>query len=118
MDIRIGELNPSLDAWLAGLEASSGVFVSAANPASRPLPDDENEVRHAFLCREMKELDYPIFQGAAVADAGDWPVEVGLLVLQVSEARARALGRDYDQNAVVWVALGEAPRLLWCLKPE
>ena len=114
LDIRIGEVNPELDCFLTGKGARSWVFVSAVNPRSRILLEAENAVLHAGLCAEVSKAGLQAYLGEALADAGDWPVEAGLLVLDVSKDLAKDMGRRYGQNAVVWAMRGEPPRLLWC----
>ena len=115
LNVRIGESNPALDAFLSRMSVGGGVFICAVNPASRILTDVENADRHARLCRELSKASLSYFEGEALADAGDWPGEVGVLVIGVSEAEAKGMGLRYGQNAVVWVAPGELPRLVWCL---
>ena len=115
VEIRIGEVNGQLDAFLAAAKARDWAFISAVNPASRILPAEENAKRHAGLCHDVGVAGLSGFPGEALADAGDWPTEAGLLILDMDEQAAREAGRRFGQNAVVWGARGEPSRLVWCL---
>jgi hypothetical protein len=49
----------------------------------------------------------------AEGDTQDWPAEPGVLVLGMSAAHARRLGRRFRQNAVVIGERGKDARLVW-----
>ena len=113
--IRIGIANRLLDCLLAERKANTWVYVTAHNPGSRPLPAQENEERHSRLIRYIAAHGYVSLPGRGVGDRGDWPAEESLLVLDVTEQQAVALGAEFGQNAVVFGRKGGASQLLWCL---
>lgn len=86
-------------------------FVTASNPGSVPLPDDENARRYAALLSAV--AGRPHFTGEGVGDAGDWPPEASVLVLGVTEAEAAALSRRFGQAAWVWYRVGGLAELRW-----
>ncbi|KAB2959037.1 MAG: DUF3293 domain-containing protein, partial [Thermoanaerobaculia bacterium] len=49
LDLRVGELAPELDGWLAARGAARWGFITAVNPGSSPLPEAENRRRLARL---------------------------------------------------------------------
>ena len=100
--LRIGDRSAALDRLLARRRAREGFIVTADNPGSRRLPEAAN--RRARLALP------PGLPTEARADAGDWPVEQGVLIF-VSERRARPLLRRLRQRAAVHVARGRPAML-------
>jgi S-adenosylmethionine synthetase len=116
--IRPGVANRLLDCLLAEHEAHSWAYITAHNPGSRLLTAQENAVRHHRLVRHVEERGLTHLPGQGVGDGGDWPAEESLLVLDVTEEHAVALGAEFGQNAVVFGRRGDAPHLLRCLPAE
>jgi hypothetical protein len=87
-------------------------LVTAYNPRSVTLHDEENRQRNAALEEELQArgLEYGPSSGASLD--GSWQ-EPGFVVFDVTPDEARALGRRYEQHAVVW-GEGERVALLWC----
>jgi len=87
-------------------------FITACNPYSRIVGDEENAERQAELARELNQLGLTFFDGVGRHPAGGWPEEPGYLVLGLSLAAAKALGEKHRQNAVVWCGPGAIPELI------
>jgi hypothetical protein len=113
-DLRIGQDAPAFDDFLRGQGADRWTIVSAVNPRARLLSDEQNGLRQTHLRERVSALGYRFLATLNLADADDWPPEPSLLVLQVAEAQARALAREFSQLAVVCADTGCAPRLVWC----
>jgi Protein of unknown function (DUF3293) len=110
--VRIGAESADLDRLMARLGARSAVFVTAWNPASRPTDPAENAAAGAALAREVEERGWRALPQEGRGDAGDWPPEPGLLVLDLDRAAALDLALRYGQNAVVWCEPGRPAELL------
>jgi hypothetical protein len=109
---RIGVHAPAFDALLERERVTSGSFITAWNPESRPMPEAENRRAAAALAAEVAALGLRALPHRGVgADAG-WAAEEGLFVLGLAEAGALALAERYRQNAVVIVAAGRPARLV------
>jgi hypothetical protein len=111
--IRCGEASPPLDALLAAAGTDTWAFVTAANPGSQRLDDADNRRRHAALVEEVRRRGLVFHAGAGVGDDGAWPAEESVLVTGLDEAAALALGRAFDQLAVVVGERGGPARLAW-----
>jgi len=118
LNIRLGVVNRPLDSLLEERRAHSWAYVTAHNPGSCLLTAQENSERHHCLVQYIKEHGQTYLPGQGVGDGGDWPAEESLLVLDVTEENAVALGAKFGQNAVVFGRRGDAPQLLWCLPSE
>lgn len=113
LQIRIGALHPSVDAWLDRVGVDSWAYLSAENPASRRLPPDENGRRSAALRQVLEQSGMPFLPGLAIADDGAWPPEASFLVGGLDAAAACALAGRWGQNAIVFGGRGGLSRLIW-----
>jgi hypothetical protein len=101
---------------LAGLHKEFGVdcsaFVTACNPWSESLTDEENfkrmeKLRHALRTRSLRWLE-----GIGQHPRNLWPGEPSVLVLGLSLAAAKVLAQDFEQNAFVWSGSDARPQLV------
>jgi len=104
--IRIGEL----DAALAGLEWA---FVTACNPRSVLLSDEENTRRMADFEKAVQHNGWRCFHGEGVGRDRRWPPEPSLLIVDIKEPEAIELAKAFGQNAIVAGRPGEPARLVW-----
>ena len=108
--LRIGEPNDGIAAMLRAAGAVSAVIVTAYNPESVALCEAENRAAHENLVHAVAA--YETRATCAVDPSGVWPPEPGLLVLGMSDEDAVALGARFRQNAIVCLAVDEAPKLV------
>lgn len=112
--IRLGEPCPRLDAELAAHGATKWAFVSAWNPRSQPQSAVVNAERHADLLAHVAQLGCPVFAGRGQPDSSNWVAEDSLLILDIAEAAALALGAQFGQHAIVVGEAGGCADLRWC----
>jgi hypothetical protein len=112
--IRIGELCPALDQLLEENAAASWAFLTAWNPYSQQLADEENATRQILLLEELRSRGTTFFPGAGIDANGEWPPEESVLTIGIELDEATALAKRFEQNAIVFGWLGEPPRLVWC----
>jgi hypothetical protein len=110
--LRHGERSEALDRLLEQAGVREWAYVTACNPGSRRLADEENEARMRALDERLRRTGLRYFPGRGVGTGGDWPAEASRLVL-VSETAARELGAEFGQNAIVVGAAGEAARVVF-----
>ncbi len=110
--IRIDEPCARLDALLREHGVADWAYVTACNPRSQPLSNEENAVRHAQLMAQVRGLGLRAWSGRGVADDGSW-AEESLLILGLDEAAAVALGAAFEQHAVLVGRWGGVPRVRW-----
>jgi hypothetical protein len=104
--IRIGRTCLELDALLLSTGSATWAYVTAFNPGSVPLTDDENNARQRQLEDIVRELGYPMFGGEGIADEGVWPPEKSVLVLGIAREAAVELGGRFGQRAIVFGHVG------------
>ena len=116
VELRIGRPAPELDRYLVAGSIATAAFVTAWNPRSERLSEAENLLRSQELATTVAALGLQALPVVTAADDPQW-IEHGLLILDISEAQARALGDRFGQNAIVMLERGGAPRLVELVSP-
>jgi|LakMenEpi03Aug12_release.lakeMendotaPanAssembly.Ray.scaffolds.fasta_scaffold272044_3 hypothetical protein len=111
--VRCGERSEPLERFLAEAGVDHWAFLTACNPRSTRLGDAENALRMTRLDAALRDRGREWLAGEGQGDAGDWPPEPSRLVLGIEEADAIAIGRLFEQNAIVAGSRGRAARLVW-----
>ena len=108
--IEIGVLNQDVDELLIEHKLVEWAFITAYNPYSRVLTDDENKVRHD----ELKELtkDYITFEGHGVGEDPALEPELSLFVIGITRDEASKIGKKFEQNAIVYGVINSNPELI------
>ena len=110
--LRIGEKNRHLEEFLIDNNEYSFAFVSAYNPYSQPLSEMENKARHLQLITWLKAKGFRYKTGYGIPDDSSWFPEKSVLILGISKKKAKELGNELEQNAVIFGILGKAPELV------
>jgi hypothetical protein len=109
--LKIGVASPRIDALLDRHGAIRATVVTAFNPRSKVLAPDQNAARHDRLVRLLEERGLPFLCGEGRDPSGHWIAETECIVFGIPLAEGLALARRFDQNAVVFIERGKAPRL-------
>jgi hypothetical protein len=110
--IRPGMRNSDVDRLLSKLKAQTAVFVTACNPRSRVLRPSVNQQRQLMLKRQLYRRGLQYLDGEGRGEMGNWPPEQSVLVLGVTREGAKAIGRSWHQNAIIFVRLGRKADLI------
>ena len=110
--IRLDRSNPELDDTLRSLQLSSWAFLTACNPYSRALSDEQNESRQRQLAELLDEKGYRYFRARGVGDGWQEP---SLFISDITRDAAIDIGMTFEQNALLWGATGSEPELIWCV---
>ena len=120
-DIRIkpGRRSPALDGLLNERRLREWAYLTAYNPASRKLAEEENVRRQRELVDAVRDRGLAFLEGEGIgADTRRWPAEPSILILGIESEAARALGRQFGQLAIVVGAAGQPARLVACEDPR
>lgn len=106
--LNIGVKNGDAQILLASMGVKTGAFITAWNPGSQALSDDENDDRQYQLLTEIEKhrLNYLVGFG----ERQDWR-EYSYLVLGISRELASSLATQFEQNAYVWIDESGIPEL-------
>lgn len=104
---------------LARLLTASGHRCAAFITACNPFGAVESHEVNMKACLDLrKSLDRyvarqnQIIEGEGIDPAGAWSAEKSFLVLGLNLETAKALGKEFGQNAVVWMEAEAIPRLV------
>jgi hypothetical protein len=109
--LNVGAASPRVDALLDRHGATHATIVTAFNPRSRVLAPDANAARHRSLVRLLEDRGLPFLYGEGRDPSGQWIAETECIVFGISLAEGLAIARRFEQNAVVFIERGKAPRL-------
>lgn len=109
--LNVGAASPRIDALLDRHGATSATVVTAFNPRSRMLAPELNAARHHALVGLLEERGLPFMCGEGRDPSGAWIAETECIVFGISLAEGLELARRFDQNAIVFIERGKAPRL-------
>ncbi len=111
--LNIGQPSPAFDRVLDRRKASTAVVVTAYNPRSVVLPDAENSARHLRLTQllDARGCDYALGEGRD--PTGRWKAELECVVFGIAAETGLEIARRFEQNAIVFVARGGVPELLY-----
>jgi nitrile hydratase accessory protein len=112
IDMKIGEANAAVTSLLEGHGVASAVFVTAFNPFGHVLSADANAGRQRALTAHVERLGLRALPGAGIDPMNVWKAEASLFVPGATQAVARALMTEFEQNAVVFVERAGVPQLL------
>lgn len=101
-----------LAAQFAEYGVACGAFITAYNPEGTQQSDDANARDHAALKAKVLSLGHPFVEGEGTAVSGDWPPERSVFVYGMDQATACVLGREFRQDAIVWVGADAVPQLV------
>ena len=110
--LRVGESSPGLSAIHRAHRVDCSVFITACNPYSQSLQEQENDRRHELLMQELKLRSLASLQGLGSHPDNGWPPEVSCLVLGLNLEASKNLAARFEQNAVVWSAADAVPQLI------
>ena len=108
--IEIGKFNQDLNNLILNHNSNEWAFITAFNPYSKVLTNDENKIRHY----ELKELteNYVTFEGHGVGEDPTREPELSLFIIGISKVEATKIGKKFEQNAIVYGELNNSPELI------
>jgi hypothetical protein len=110
--LKVGKPSRELDALLEFHRADTAAYVTAANPRGERRSDEANAAALSALNDLIAAAGYPRYMGEGRDPRGVWPAEPSVLVIGIYRENAVALGRLFEQNAIVFAERGRAPELI------
>ena len=99
----IGRSNSSLGALLKEYKISTAAFITAFNPHSNVLSDQDNIDAQNSLIKDIKALGLHTIKGFGQDVDEQWPREDSVLILGITESQAETLADRYSQNGFIWI---------------
>ena len=107
--MKIGEQSDDLRVLLGSMGVESAALITAWNPRSEQLTDDENDDRQGMLLTDIEKIRLNYLVGYGQLD--DWQ-EYSYLVLGIDQDQATAMAARFEQNAYVWIGPAGIPELI------
>jgi hypothetical protein len=101
-----------LAALFASKSVTCGAFLTAFNPLGTQKFDTENDLAHAQLATVLTGLGLEFIEGSGSEEGTHWPTEKSLFALGLNREGAISIGRQFDQDAIVWVGDSAVPELV------
>ena len=112
LTLLVDQANTELDAAHRQHQTDCSAFITACNPFSRSLPDEENSDLQRRLAAHLRQSERPFFEGIGQHPATDWGGEASFLVFDLSLEDAKALCTQFEQTGFVWSGADAIPRLI------
>ena len=93
-------------------EVDCSAYLTACNPYSRQCDERHNADRQRELRAEIERRGLRCLSGVGQHPSNQWPGEDSFLVLGLSLEDAKALGTQFEQNAIVWCGVDAKPKLI------
>jgi Protein of unknown function (DUF3293) len=110
LTIVIDKSNLEINELLVKHNTKEWAFITAYNPYSRALTNEENRIRHNKLIEMTK--NYVTFEGHGVGQDLIWEPELSLFIIGISKVEASKIGKKFEQNAIVFGELNNSPELI------
>ena len=111
--LRIGEPSQKIASLYLDHKISSAAFLTAWNPHSELTSLRVNERAQRLLEKKLYELSITVFPGFGEDASGKWPGEQSALALGISRDAAKQVGKEFRQNAIVWIGANYIPELIF-----
>jgi len=101
-----------LAALFASESVNCGAFLTAFNPLGTQKSDIANDLAHTQLATVLTGLGLKFIEGSGSEEGTHWPTEKSLFALGLGREGAISIGRQFDQDAIVWVGDSAVPELV------
>ena len=110
--LNIGKVSNELNALFKQNNISNASFITAWNPYSKSLSDEENQARNKELKNELNIRSLKFIDGFGQDPLGQWSGEDSFLVFGIGLEASKKLGNQFEQNAIVWSDKDAVPQLI------
>ncbi len=110
--LKIGQYSPELKSMYDASHKKKAAFITAYNPGSMELSNEENKERNQRLEEKIQALHLDYIHGEGKCDDDEWLGEESFLVFGINQKEAIQLGKEFGQNAIVWIPENSIPELL------
>jgi hypothetical protein len=110
--LTVGKHSERLAALFADSGVNCGAFLTAYNPRGTEQSKAANSKAHAKLAANLREMGPPFIEGSGSEKGRNWPSEKSYFALGLVLEPAEAIGRHFDQDAIVWVGADAVPLLV------
>ncbi len=115
--LKIGIPSPEIMSRLRPGQSPSGAFITACNPLSDQVSDEDNAAAQSALLAELQWTCPKVAEGMGEDAAGQWPGEPSYFAEGLDAVDAAYLALRFRQHAFVWIDAEVIP-ILVCMKQK
>ncbi len=109
--LKVSEYSHSLEELHRKHQCTTSALITACNPRSQILSEQENSQRMAALSEAVEKLGYAHLPAVACGPLGSWPDEPSLWIAGMTKNEAEDLATAFQQNGFLWIDKDAVPRL-------
>lgn len=110
--LHVGQASDALLSLFTSHGVDSAAFITACNPYSQIIDAAANLDRQNKLAAELSRRGLHFFPGVGQHPSNSWPGEAGFLTLGLYRQAAIRLGKDFEQNAIIYCGAEAIPELI------
>ena len=110
--LKIDIHSPELESIYKTSHKHTAAFITAFNPYSQELSTQENKDRNHKLEELIQSFHFDYIHGEGKCGDGDWDGEKSFLIFGINQEQASEIGKEFEQNAIVWCDKDAIPQLL------
>ncbi len=110
--LKINQPSKSLKKLFDKQKENTAAFISPCNPFGILSSHAENLVMESILINLLKRKSKIYFKGVGEDPLKKWPEEQSVFIVNISQDDAITIGRQFKQNAIVWIGPDARPKLI------
>jgi len=110
--MRINQYSQPLAQLLIRNHCVSATIITAYNPHSQKQSHQKNRDANEKLLQTLIAHTDKIYPSQNIDPSGIWPTEYSYCALGLNLDLSKQIGREFNQNAIVWSDLTERPQLI------
>jgi hypothetical protein len=114
IELSIGQKSIPIDQLLSKYQQLSACFITACNPWGKDQTESFNRARMNELEEVLIKTKLPYLPAFGGNSEGTWKEE-SFLIIGIDKQDASQLGRQYEQNAIIWIVKEQVPELIWLI---
>jgi Protein of unknown function (DUF3293) len=112
--LHVGIQSPQLLSEFDVRDVRTGAFITAFNPYSIALGEEDNELRDRNLLLLLMAKGFQSTPGIGVHPSNDWLGEKSQMVWGITRQDAMEIATSFQQNAFIWTGEDGTPELIIC----
>lgn len=114
IELSIGQRSIPLDQLLNKYQQSRACLITACNPWGKVQTESFNYEKMIQLEKDLIKTKLPYLHAFGSNSEGAWREE-SFLIIGIDKQDASQLGRQYEQNAIIWIVKEQVPELIWLI---
>ena len=110
--LRVEHRSAAMAEFLKARGFDRATFITACDPHGEAQSDEDNWLAHQKLGQQLRATGLEVIDGLGGSEDANWPPAPSYCVLGMGMVSAKALGQQYQQDAVVYISFDGAAHLL------